>query len=141
MAASTRARVESLTRGLSLRTRETVPAPTPACAATSAIVTTGLPSSRAPRPGAPHTRDARGTASIERAHHKWRPSRCQWNRFHAHRHDFHSRSARRGDQISCGNLATGTGTAVEVVSRSDEDAVLGGRHADDGEGPAEPQEH
>src|ERR671910_3640358 len=40
MAASTRARVGSLTRGLSLSTRDTVPAPTPACAATSAMVTT-----------------------------------------------------------------------------------------------------
>src|ERR671911_1007405 len=40
MAASTRARVRSLTRGLSLSTRDTVPAPTPACAATSAMVTT-----------------------------------------------------------------------------------------------------
>src|SRR5215216_5421582 len=46
MAASTRARVGSLTRGLSLSTRDTVPAPTPACAATSAMVTT-TPLSRA----------------------------------------------------------------------------------------------
>ena len=38
MAASTRARVASLTRGLRLRTRETVLTPTPARAATSLIV-------------------------------------------------------------------------------------------------------
>src|SRR4029453_5397789 len=78
MAASTRARVPALTRGLSLSTRETVPAPTPARAATSAIVTTvPLPSHR--------------RWSVEpvwnRFHsvcqkHKCQRSRCQWNRFH-----------------------------------------------------------
>ena len=43
MACSTRARVASLTLGLPLRTRDTVPRPTPACAATSAIVGMALP--------------------------------------------------------------------------------------------------
>ena len=43
MASRTRARVPSLTLGLPLSTRETVPSPTPAWAATSAIVGIELP--------------------------------------------------------------------------------------------------
>ena len=43
MASRTRARVPSLTFGLPLSTRDTVPNPTPACAATSAIVGIELP--------------------------------------------------------------------------------------------------
>src|SRR5215207_9704938 len=72
MAASTRARVRSLTRGLSLSTRDTVPAPTPACAATSAMVTT-TPLFRV----SPWNRFQIGWR--ERTS---RPTKCQWNRFH-----------------------------------------------------------
>src|ERR671910_225976 len=71
MAASTRARVGSLTRGLSLSTRDTVPAPTPACAATSAMVTT-TPLSRA----SPWNR-----FQISWRERTSRLTKCQWKRF------------------------------------------------------------
>src|SRR5437868_12426505 len=75
MAARTRARVGSLTLGLLFRTRETVPSPTPACAATSLIVAI------APPPGSPGCRCVEPLPRPAEDHTTRRSGR-QWKRFH-----------------------------------------------------------